>query len=71
MSVLIHNSIDQREQREDTVLLTNLVSLEVRISAHAGQEGSKKLRSRVLQVEQSGLSSGGWDTGWSRGLATV
>ena len=45
-----------------------LVSLEVRSSAQPGQDGSKKLRSRWRQVEQRGLSSGGWETGWARGV---
>ena len=56
-------------KREREIERAYLVSLEVRISPHPGQEGSKKLRSRWRQVEQSGLSRGGWLTGWSRGAA--
>ena len=32
-----------------------------------GQLGSKKERSRLVQVGQRGASTGGWDRGWGRG----
>ena len=53
-----------------TLDVTHLVSLDLRMSAQPGHDGSKKLRSRCLQVGQRGASTGGCDTGCGRG-ATV
>ena len=52
------------------LVISYLVSLDLRISEHPGQLGSKKDKSNCLQVRQRGASIGGWDTGWGRG-ATV
>ena len=61
-----------RRRKEDLLSIfldiSHLVSLDFRISAHPGHDGSKNERSRCLQVAHRGASRGGCDTGCGRGL---